>query len=262
MKGRDQAKAFLLLIVVPIICGTVAGVVMSVIFAASFMDLDVSRRTGRTISLTLGGLAGLAIGFWCFRQLGIPFIARKLLPAPPWPSYPAREDRAAGTGSVRVEYRVAVWDVINFNLTQNLLSPLMGSLYLGATAFIFLCEIQGGEAPSGAALTAVLYLIGMCLFLVVILTAFYYTGSADSLLTDHVLEIRDAGLFESTRFNESLHYWPSITNVMRRPGFVAVYVSARTAHIIPTRAFESKEHLARFVALIREKKAAACSRNG
>jgi hypothetical protein len=75
----------------------------------------------------------------------------------------------------------------------------------------------------------------------------------DGFLTRHVIEIREDALFEATKFNESRHFWPGIQKVVRRPGFVAIYIAQHQAHIIPNRAFRSKEERNRFVDLLREK---------
>ena len=254
MREGDLAKAFLLLIMVPIACGTVSGLVMTIIVAGNFVNFGVSNHTVRTVALTFGGAAGLAISYLFFRQMGIQFIARKLLPAAPWPPYPTQTGGAEAATSMRVEYRVGVWDIVKFNVVQQFLSPLVGGICLGLVVFIFLCEVNGGNSLSAAAFTAALWFIGIWLFQALLITAFFYTGSADSVLTDHVLEIREGGLFESTPFSESLFFWPSVIKVVRRPGFVAVYISARQAHVIPTKAFESRERLVQFVARIREKK--------
>jgi len=154
---------------------------------------------------------------------------------------------------MRIEYRLGVWDIVRFNLIQQFLSPLSGGLFLALAFFIFLTELNSGDSVSGAALTALMWFIALWIFQALLMIAFFSTRSADSLLTVHALEIREGGLFESTRFNESLFFWPSIIKVVRRPGHVAVFVSARQAHVIPTRAFESSEQQSQFVALIKER---------
>ena len=158
---------------------------------------------------------------------------------------------------MRIEYRVGVWDMVRFNLVQQFLSPLTGGLILGFSVFVFLNELGSANSASEAALTALWWFLGIWFFQSLVTFAFLYTKSADSVLTDHVLEIRKGGLFERTRFNESLFFWPSVIKVVRRPGYVAVFISARQAHVIPRRAFESREHEARFITEIRDRKRAA-----
>jgi YcxB-like protein len=165
-------------------------------------------------------------------------------------------DRTEVIANMRVEYKVGVLDVVRFNLIHQFLSPLIASLYIGLAVFIFFGELGSGDSPSEAAVTAMKWYVGLWVFQAILLLAYLYTGKADSTLTDHVLEIQERGLFESTRFNESLFFWPSIIKVVRRPGFVAIYIAAHQAHVIPTKAFESSEQMTRFVALIREKKGA------
>jgi hypothetical protein len=82
---------------------------------------------------------------------------------------------------------------------------------------------------------------------------FLYSSRNRSILTQHEITIEDGALLDETLFNRSQHYWPGIFKVVRRPGFVAVYLNAHAAHIIPSRAFESEEHRERFVSAIKLK---------
>jgi hypothetical protein len=165
-------------------------------------------------------------------------------------------DRTKSSHNMRIEYKVGVWDIVKFNLVQQARSLLTGGLFLAFAVFVFVNELGSGHSVPDAALTALWWFIGMWMLQALIVFAFLYTKSADSVLTEHVLEIRDTGLFERTRFNESLFFWPSVIKVVRGPGYVAVFISARQAHVIPRAAFQSREHQAQFIAAIGEKRSA------
>ena len=74
-----------------------------------------------------------------------------------------------------------------------------------------------------------------------------------SLLTTHIVEIKDSGLLEETKFNSSLFYWPGLVKVVARPGFIAIYVSSQQAHVIPKRAFSSSAEAERFRVTVLER---------
>ena len=116
------------------------------------------------------------------------------------------------------------------------LSLTMQSFFvLVACAMIFFAE-EGDSGLTIAVGTLVTYAamwLVQCLFLV----TYFLTVNTKTMLGSRVIELRDDGLFEETRFNKSLYYWPGILKVVRRPGFIAVYVSGFAAHVIPHRVF-------------------------
>ncbi len=86
-----------------------------------------------------------------------------------------------------------------------------------------------------------------------ILALYLFSRRADSALTEHVLEIRDDALYESTKFNESRFFWPGVLKVVSRPGYVAVFIAQHAAHVIPNRAFGSKDQRNEFIATLKSK---------
>ena len=158
---------------------------------------------------------------------------------------------------MRVEYTVGVWDMVRFNLVHQFLSPVMNGLFLLLAALVFV----GGLGPEGsrveALAVALLWYLGLWTLQAILLALIFCTRRPDSVLTNHVIEIRDAGLFESTRFNESLFFWPGLLKIVRRPGFVAIFIAEHQAHVIPSRAFESNDAMDRFVKDLKRRCAAA-----
>jgi hypothetical protein len=62
-------------------------------------------------------------------------------------------------------------------------------------------------------------------------------------------------LFQSNNVKAS--QWIELTH--SRPGFVAVYVTPHMAHVVPNRAFASREQRATFLALVQQKIRAAAA---
>jgi hypothetical protein len=154
---------------------------------------------------------------------------------------------------MRIEYKVGVPDLVKFNVVHQFLSPLMNGLFI-VGALLFSWGHHGIDASFIDLIpTALLWYVGFWLGQAILLALFFSSRTADSVLTEHVLEIREKGLFESTKFNESTFFWAGVQKAVRRPGFVAVYISQHQAHVIPAKSFKSPEQMDRFVALVQEK---------
>jgi hypothetical protein len=153
---------------------------------------------------------------------------------------------------MRIEYELKLRDYLLFNAVHQFLSVPTQLVFGLFAAFIFYLT-QTAESQMASAILAlgsyVVMWIGQFLFNIVFLSV----GKNRSLLTRHVVEIKDDALYEETKFNSSCHYWKGLVKVVNRPGFVAVYISAHAAHIIPHRAFSSVGHRKDFVAALNEK---------
>lgn len=65
------------------------------------------------------------------------------------------------------------------------------------------------------------------------------TTNHPSAYAEHTLEILETGLQEQTPYHQSIHYWHGIVKIVKRAGFLAIYVNPQCAHLVPTRAFSS-----------------------
>jgi hypothetical protein len=83
-----------------------------------------------------------------------------------------------------------------------------------------------------------------------------YSAKNRSLLTHHVVEVQPGSFYVENPFTRSFHNWAGIAKVISRPGFVAVYVNAHAAHIIPNRAFSCRAQRNDFLTQVRAKLAA------
>jgi YcxB-like protein len=153
---------------------------------------------------------------------------------------------------MRIQYRLRYLDYLQFVVVHQFLSFRLQAVCLLLTGYIFWNEHQ--DNPVATSLVIAFVWFALIWLAQIIFTAIYiFTRRSDGNLTDHVIELRDDAFRESTKFNESRFFWPGIQRVVRRPGFVAVYVAQHMAHVIPMRAFASKKQAAEFMAFVREK---------
>lgn len=251
MKESYFVKRFFLLIICPLVGGALAGVLFGVIAGVDVLSLGVSMRTSRIVAAVFGTAVGLTISYFLFRRVAVRFITRDL------PTEPSRSAGHAETDqSTRLEFRMRYIDYLLFNTVHLFLNPIMQGLVVGFAGFIFFVEL--GEKTAAESLMPAARWFGLIwIAQIAYLGAALYTSREDTNLTDHVLDVRDDALYDLTKFNESKFFWPSVLRVVRRPGFVAVYVAQHAAQVIPTRAFENKEAQRMFVKLIKDKMRAA-----
>jgi hypothetical protein len=157
---------------------------------------------------------------------------------------------------MHIEYELKFRDYLAFNALHQLLSVPVQLFYGGIAAFIFYTSLSD-ESILVSAIIGVLAYIAMWAIQLMFNVIYLYVGKNRSLLTKHTVEIQDEAFYDETQFSRSYHYWPGIAKVVRRSGFVAVYINAHSAHIIPTRAFSSREQCHLFLSSIKEKLGAA-----
>lgn len=157
---------------------------------------------------------------------------------------------------MHIQYDLKFRDYLLFNGFHQLLSPVMQILYLLCVIFVFLTEPEGNSLAVRLVAATFLYIAiwTLQLFFNVV---FLYSSRNRTILTQHAITVQDEALVDETMFNKSQHYWAGIYKVVLRPGFVAVYLNAHAAHIIPSRAFLSDEHRSQFVSAIKMKLAKA-----
>jgi hypothetical protein len=87
-----------------------------------------------------------------------------------------------------------------------------------------------------------------------IFNMFYlYSKKDKAILTKHIVEIQDDALYEETKYNRSYFYWNGVNKIVRRAGYIAVYVTKHMAHIIPASAFNSRNQRKEFFDLVNSK---------
>lgn len=153
---------------------------------------------------------------------------------------------------MRIEYKNKFTDILLFNAIHQFLSPVIQGLFIICCAFIFLSE-SNENTISIASINTLLWFIFFWIFQFTFLSIYLFSRKDKNVLTNHVIEVQEDSFFEETKYNKSFFFWNGVIKVVSRPGFVAVYVSSNMAHVIPNRAFPSKEKRAEFINLVREK---------
>ena len=157
---------------------------------------------------------------------------------------------------MRLEYQLKFRDWLLFSSAHQLMSVRVQVLYLLFGWVIYTIEAKRSDTAVAVVMAVIFWLFLWILQLT--FNAFYlYSSKNRTILTSHVIEVRDDAFYEETRFSKSMHYWTGVTKVVRRPGFAAVYVTGISAHVIPRRAFSSDAQLNEFVAMVQERIRAA-----
>lgn len=78
-------------------------------------------------------------------------------------------------------------------------------------------------------------------------------GENKGLLGKQELSLMDDGILVSNEYKESKTKWNSIDNILVTDDYILVYVSAISAHIIPTRIFNNQADMNQFISLLNEK---------
>ena len=153
---------------------------------------------------------------------------------------------------MRLEYRLRYLDNLLFTLFHQFFNAPLQAFYLLLTVFIGWSWSETESIPFGLAAGLLAYII-MWIGQILLTAVYLISRRSDGTLTDHVIELREDACYESTRFNESRFFWPGILRVVRRPGFVAVYVSQHLAHVIPMRAFVSRQQASEFISYVKQR---------
>jgi hypothetical protein len=157
---------------------------------------------------------------------------------------------------MRIEYELKFRDYLLFNAMHQLLSVPVQLLYGGFATFIFFSSLDD-QSLCASALAAIFAYVAIWAIQLLFNVLYLYFGKNRSLLTKHIVEIQDDAFYEETQFNKSYHYWPGLAKVISRPGFIAVYINANAAHIIPSRAFSSSIQRQVFLSALKGKLRAA-----
>jgi hypothetical protein len=153
---------------------------------------------------------------------------------------------------MRIEYELKYRDYLLFNTIHQLLSIPLQIIYVALSALISFLGFDENGLLISVIKTLFLYLI-MWVFQLLFNIVYLYFGKNPSILTKHIVEIQDDAFYEETRFNRSYQYWSGIIKVVQYFGFIAIYINAHMAHIIPRRAFSSTEQRTQFLVALNEK---------
>lgn len=161
---------------------------------------------------------------------------------------------------MRYVVNVRLWDaIVGLTLTSGLFNPVLMSIQL-ALAIWFSWDWIGladdfvtGTIMGFMGLAFYLVTFQVVLFIISILVCLFSPKMKRGILGEHVFEVREEGLFESTPFNEALHKWPSIDKVRRALSRHFVRVAGTNWFIIPDHSFASREEAVAFANQLRSR---------
>ncbi len=153
---------------------------------------------------------------------------------------------------MRVEYELRFLDYFCFTAIHQYLLVTLQLAYLAPGALLVLQAWPDQDIMGTLGVGAFVYCASWLLQFTVNVFVLY-SKKNKSLLTRHTVEIQADAFFEENPFSKSYHYWPGIAKVVARPGFIAVYINAHAAHIIPNRAFTHSTHRSDFLALLKQR---------
>jgi len=175
--------------------------------------------------------------------------------APPQAALADRPGEAP-PGNIRLEYQVAMRDLLRFRLLHTVTSK---STYIAILIWMpmvsfFIGGFHGiGAFLYRAGIACAIFLI----FMLVLQTAVTLLQRKNTYLTRHAIELREDGFYDETIHSRCLHYWNSIPRVVERPGYLAIYLRMQAAYIVPDHAFGGEVLRERFLALARQRMVAA-----
>lgn len=178
-------------------------------------------------------------------------------------SAPAASDDLGADGAaatpLRVEYSSTWRDLFRFSAVHQFLSVKLQVITLASVAII----VWFYAADYGLVTAATLFVeifIAFWVFQLLVTAIYLHSSRNRSLLTHRALELRDDALTVESEFSLSHFYWSGIDRAVSHPGYVAIYLNAHLAEVIPDRAFDSAAHRANFLATAIERIATAHGR--
>jgi hypothetical protein len=155
---------------------------------------------------------------------------------------------------MKIEYKNTFWDLFLFYILHQFLTPVFQVFTLLPAVWIFFDSRSLGVSLPLRAIIGVLAYIALWAFQAFFLIVFLVATKKKTILTSHTIYLDTDGLHEKTAFNHTVHFWSGgIVKALRQPGFIAVYVTTLSAHIIPVRAFRTREEADQFLNAVREK---------
>jgi hypothetical protein len=149
-----------------------------------------------------------------------------------------------------------MWDMLRFQTRHQVMSPIFQAFILIPALFVAYSWLSEAGVLVSAILGIMVYAVLWILQLTFTML-YLYSVRRRTLLTNHIIEIADEGLVEESPNNRLLTYWQGIHSVVSGPGFIAVYLTPISAHVIPNRAFSSRNERSAFLAALAAKRAAA-----
>lgn len=155
---------------------------------------------------------------------------------------------------MRIEYENKFSDILLFNIIHQMLSPAMQtfSLFFPVAIIVLILSYTQSSFLLAIIIGLIVYIATWVIQLIFNII-YLYSKKDKAILTKHTIEIQDEALYEETKYNKSFFYWNGIVKIVRRPGFIAIYITKHIALIIPVRAFVSENQKNEFFEKVNKK---------
>ena len=147
-----------------------------------------------------------------------------------------------------VRYRNTFGDILWYSAFTYSRAPVVLSFLAGFAVLAFFIAFRAAPHSDplftrvlASGVGAIIFTLGIIVSMAVVTVLSLVSRSNRTILTDHTITICDDGLIEETAFNRTEQKWNGITQIGRTRRHVFAYVSQYAAHVIPRRAFESRE---------------------
>lgn len=164
---------------------------------------------------------------------------------------------------MRIVYENTWRDQFQFSAVHQFLSVKLQAVTLLSVFAIVLFYASERGLVTQVTLFAEIF-VAFWIFQLLVTAVYLHSSRNNSLLTRRALELRDDALSVESRYSLSHFYWSGIDRAVSHPGYIAIYLNAHLAEVIPDRAFASPEQRTRFLttAVARIDDAHALTRQG
>jgi YcxB-like protein len=160
---------------------------------------------------------------------------------------------------VAIKYSLTRWDLLRWNIYLVNRNRTIWVMLIGLNSLITFQNLNAPEMAERTLVVTILFVIVWFALMTAIVWSVTVLSLAlpvafkkhKGLLGEHELEIQQEGLVERTAFNEAIHRWAGFHKVVRTRGYLIIYVTDNTAHIVPRRCFPSDHELNHFESALR-----------
>lgn len=160
---------------------------------------------------------------------------------------------------LRIVYENTWRDQFRFSAVHQFLSVKLQAVTLLSVLAIVLFYASERGLATQITLFAEIF-VAFWIFQLLVTAVYLHSSRNKSLLTRRVLELRPDALRVESRYSQSFYYWSGIDRAVSHPGYIAIYLNAHLAEVIPDRAFASAGQRAGFLATAVERIARARAR--
>lgn len=154
---------------------------------------------------------------------------------------------AQSTPPLRIVYESTWRDQFQFSAVHQFLSVKLQAVTLLSVFAIVLFYASERGLVTQVTLFAEIF-VAFWIFQLLVTAVYLHSSRNKSLLTRRVLALRDDALSVESRYSLSYFYWSGIDRAVSHPGYIAIYLNAHLAEVIPDRAFASPAQRASFLA--------------